>query len=254
MVENALSMLDRIRLEKAAVDAGFDVPQGAVSGRWMSFASTSSPLWISLTVFDGRPAAALSMANVLTEISLPAALNLPAPPGTVGVLVVPDFIQLQATLARTYELAKALPTALLGAWQTKIRSLSSTERDATVRQRVGQDLFRQGLLALWQGRCALTGLAVPELLRASHAKPWRDATDEERLDVYNGVLLTAHLDAAFDVGLISFNVDGALLISARLGEDELNVLGLAASWPPIDLRPQHGPYLDYHRDHVFLKE
>lgn len=57
-------------------------------------------------------------------------------------------------------------------------------------QRVGQDIFRQGLMECWESRCAITGLAIPELLRASHIKPWADcATDAERLDVYNGLLL-----------------------------------------------------------------
>jgi len=60
------------------------------------------------------------------------------------------------------------------------------------------------LLDLWEGRCAVTGLAVPELLRASHIKPWADCeTDAERLDVYNGFLLAPHLDAAFDLGFIT---------------------------------------------------
>ncbi|MDC0682621.1 HNH endonuclease signature motif containing protein [Sorangium atrum] len=50
----------------------------------------------------------------------------------------------------------------------------------------------------------MTGLAVPALLRASHIKPWADCeTDAERLDVYNGILLAPHLDAAFDRGFIT---------------------------------------------------
>lgn len=245
-------MLDRVRMEKAAIDAGFDVSQGVVGG-WKSFASTSSPLRISLTVVDAKPVAALSMANVLTELSMAAPASLVLPTGTAGAFVVADFSELQAALARAYELANALPTTLLETWHAQVKSLPSTERDATVRQRVGQDLFRKGMLALWQGRCALTGLAVPELLRASHAKPWRDAIDTERLDVYNGLLLTAHVDAAFDIGLISFTVGGQLVISPRLDAGELSVLALDRTWAPIKLRPQHLPYLEYHYDKVFVK-
>jgi putative restriction endonuclease len=59
----------------------------------------------------------------------------------------------------------------------------------------------------WGGRCPITGLEQPELLRASHIKPWADcATDAERLDVFNGLLLGAHIDAAFDSALISFRI------------------------------------------------
>lgn len=252
MTESALGMLDRVRLEKAATDAGFDVRQDATGG-WMSFASTSSPLRISLTVTEAKPVAALSMGNVLTELSMPSPASTALPVGTAGAFVVSHFSELQAALARAYELANALPTVLLETWHAQVKSLPATERDATVRQRVGQELFRNGLLALWRGRCALTGLAVPELLRASHAKPWRVATDEERLDVYNGLLLTAHLDAAFDIGLVGFTVDGKLRISPRLGTAELSVLGLNRPWAPINLRPQHVPYLDYHYNNVFMK-
>lgn len=252
MTGDTLGVFARVRLEKAATDAGFDVRE-ETAGAWMAFASTSSPLRISLTVIESRPLAALSMSNVLAELGMPSIETAALPAGSVCGFSVSDFGQLQVTLARAYELAKALPTALLETWHAKVKSLAATERDATVRQRVGQDLFRQGLLALWHGRCALTGLAVPGLLRASHAKPWRDATDAERLDVYNGLLLAAHLDAAFDVGLISFTANGELLVSPSLGISEQGVLGLDRAWATIKLRPQHQPYLEFHREQVFVR-
>ena len=253
MTSTTLGMFDRVRLDKSATDAGFDVRQDAVGG-WLPFASTSSPLRISLTVIESKPVAALSMDNVLAVLAVPSGGVTQFPVDMAGGFSASDFGQLQATLARAYELAKALPTALLETWQAKVKSLATTEREATVRQRVGQDLFRQGLLALWQGRCALTGLAVPELLRASHAKPWRDSTDEERLDVFNGLLLAAHLDAAFDVGLISFTSMGELLVSPSLGDADQHLLGLDRGWASICLRLQHQPYLDFHRLHVFVRE
>ena len=61
------------------------------------------------------------------------------------------------------------------------------------------------LMDFWGGRCPLTGITHPRLLRASHMKPWSACTDAaERLNVHNGLLLAAHLDAAFDAGLITF--------------------------------------------------
>lgn len=75
-------------------------------------------------------------------------------------------------------------------------------------QRIGQDIFREALLEFWNGRCPLTGIDEPLLLCASHIKPWADcATDAERLDVYNGLLLAANLDAAFDAGFLTFAAD-----------------------------------------------
>ena len=65
-----------------------------------------------------------------------------------------------------------------------------TEALRLVVQRIGQDLFRAAVVDYWQGRCGVTGLDVVPLLRASHIKPWsKCATDEERLDVFNGLLL-----------------------------------------------------------------
>ena len=55
-------------------------------------------------------------------------------------------------------------------------------------------------MRLWGGRCAVTGLDLPLLLRASHIKPWRDSDNRERLDPYNGLLLSPSYDAAFDWG------------------------------------------------------
>lgn len=61
-----------------------------------------------------------------------------------------------------------------------------------VRLRVGQNKFRDAILDYWGGACALTGMGIPEVLRASHAKLWAEcATDAERLDVFNGFLLSA---------------------------------------------------------------
>ena len=81
-----------------------------------------------------------------------------------------------------------------------------TEREVLAKARVGQGRFRADLVAAWRKGevCALTGLAIPEMLIASHIKPWRDSTNEERLDPMNGLLLVAHADKLFDRHLMSF--------------------------------------------------
>jgi hypothetical protein len=119
-------------------------------------------------------------------------------------------------------------------------------------QRVGQDIFRDGLIEYWQGRCAVTGLAVTSLLRASHIKPWASCeTDAERLDVFNGLLLSPNLDAAFDRGYITLADDGAVLVSVRLDRAALVTLGLDAPMRIRALTPSHLHYLKYHRANVF---
>lgn len=87
---------------------------------------------------------------------------------------------------------------------------NTTEAIQLAVQRVGQDIFRVSLMDYWASRCAVTGFEVPELLRASHIKPWsKCGTDAERLDVFNGLLLAPHLDVLFDGGWISFFTFGS---------------------------------------------
>lgn len=118
--------------------------------------------------------------------------------------------------------------------------------------RVGQDIFRRGLLEYWEGRCAITDLAVPELLRASHIKPWADcATDAERLDVWNGLLLAPDLDAAFDGGFITIADDGAVVVSAALDVEARQTLGLDSPLRVRALHEGHRAYLPWHRERVF---
>lgn len=100
-------------------------------------------------------------------------------------------------------------------------------------------------------RCALSGrLLPPALLRASHAKPWAHATNSERLDPFNGLLLAVQYDALFDKGLIAFDDAGRLLLSHALDEEVRGFIGLSE---PMRLRfvlPGHVGYLRYHREHV----
>jgi hypothetical protein len=79
----------------------------------------------------------------------------------------------------------------------------------------------------WGSRC-------PALLRASHIIPWSDCNDEQRLDVHNGILLSALWDAAFDQGLVSFADDGTPLIGPKLSEAARRTLGVDAASPLRD--------------------
>lgn len=177
-----------------------------------------------------------------------------------GSFVAADIDGLARLLRRVAELAQSLPNQAARTYADRLKkALSDTEASRTeverlVKQRVGQDTFREAMMDYWGGACAVTGIAIPEVLRASHAKPWADcATDEERLDVFNGFLLTANLDALFDRGLITFSDSGIVQMSSRLQARERSALQLTAE---IRLRwcaPHHLPYLVWHRDNVFKK-
>ena len=75
--------------------------------------------------------------------------------------------------------------------------IGETEKSNLVKSRIGQGIFRQKLASYWNS-CAITGFKDMSLLVASHIKPWRASTNSERLDPFNGFLLTPNLDKAFD--------------------------------------------------------
>ena len=104
----------------------------------------------------------------------------------------------------------------------------------------------------WDGRCPMTGLDVPELLRASHIKPWAACTtDAERLDVFNGLLLAPHLDAAFDAGFITISADGTVRVSDALPPGARSSLGLDGWLRVHGLHRDHERYLSWHRSRIF---
>jgi predicted restriction endonuclease len=132
-----------------------------------------------------------------------------------------------------------------------LRSYCWTIPEYLVVQRVGQGLFREALLRRWSGRCAITGVDVPEFLRASHIKPWAHcASDAERLDPDNGLLLVANWDAAFDHGLVTFTDVGTVEWSARLPMSVRETLGMTSCSLPIGGAAMRR-YLEWHRQHVF---
>ncbi len=250
-----LSPIIASRLQKAATDNGFD-RELERDGDWLVFASTQCPLRVWLGAFgDAAFVAAFSQQNVaraLAQYGTPVVA--PVPKGAVDGRTVLEVPALHRLLRRAFQLSKALPNELLHIFEKKVAMLPrTTEAERLVVQRVGQNLFREGLLDLWEGHCAVTGLAVAALLRASHIKPWADCgTDAERLDVYNGILLAPHLDAAFDHGFITVADDEAIVVSDALDADARATLGLDRPLRVRGLADGHRAYLPWHRDRIFL--
>jgi hypothetical protein len=133
-----------------------------------------------------------------------------------------------------------------------VEGSDSAERCALQSSRIGQGKFRSELLEKWNSQCCVTSLNVTSLLRASHIKPWRDCNNQERLDHYNGFLLSPTYDAAFDAGFISFENDGKIKLSNGLSYLQTQALGLSPTASIQDsLSTQHKKYLKYHRDYIF---
>lgn len=132
---------------------------------------------------------------------------------------------------------------------------SETEREALVKSRVGQGLFKKRLLAKYDNRCMITGISNTKLLIASHIKPWAVSNNIERLSEDNGFILTPTFDKLFDCGLISFRNDGEMLISTQLSTSDKAKLQLSS---PISVNlkstPQMLMNLEYHRDVIFVRK
>lgn len=253
---------DTTLLRMAAVDAGFDIGPVA-EGTWLKFNSADSLATVWLDEADGAYIVASAPERIASEVGHVYGVetrNGERPAASAVAWHCPSRVALGELLQRIAILGRVLPDQLLHVYSAVIdaeieRTLAESplERTVEVQQRVGQDLYRKALVQYWNGRCAITGISIPSFLRASHAKPWRDATDRERLDVHNGLLLAAHLDIAFDQGFISVADGGTVLVSTRLPTREREVLGVDVPRRVEGLLPAHSPYLAWHRERIWQR-
>jgi hypothetical protein len=124
--------------------------------------------------------------------------------------------------------------------------IGPTTKRVLVDARRGQGLFRARVIDL-ERRCRVTGVDIVDHLRASHIKPWKDSTDQEKLDGNNGLLLAPHIDHLFDQGYISFTDCGDILIGANCPAPVLEGWRLSAIGNVGPFRLLQQPYLRYHR-------
>jgi hypothetical protein len=243
MIEAPQSFVTQQECDKVTYQNGFRRRHGEIDG-WRHYTSTSAQgsLWLARDDIGGW-LLAIDHPGVVAEIGLEPIYG--GGPGLARFRFA-NLASLYTTMPRVYELAVSLPDAPLREFLQQTRGLpKTTEAERLVVQRVGQDIFRERLMEYWQGRCPLTGIADRALLRASHIKPWKDCdSDAERLDVHNGLLLSALWDAAFDSGLVSFDDAGTPLFSPSLGPDARALL----RWQkPLRLSEKHREKLAWHR-------
>ena len=133
------------------------------------------------------------------------------------------------------------------------------EKVRAQKSRIGQAFFRRAILSSYNGKCCITGIDNPALLRASHIKPWSKSNDiNEKTNPQNGVLLNALHDVAFDKGLLTISLDYRIIISSKLMDtDDPNKLffwnynGKQISKPTRFLPSKE--FIEYHNDVVFIK-
>jgi hypothetical protein len=233
---------------KAAWQNGFRRALGEAEG-WARFESTTAKgtLWLAAAGPAGPWYLALDHPGIVEELNLPWA-DMPGP-GLVRY-AFPNLTALCAVMPRVYQLGVMLPDGPLEAFRAAVADLpKGTEAERLIIHRVGQDIFRDRLMTYWQGRCPLTGITDPEILRASHIIPWKDcASDADRLDVHHGLLFWALWDAAVDRGLETFDDDGRPQFSPRLSERAHAKLRWQS---PIPLTDRHRARLVWHRREAF---
>jgi len=182
-------------------------------------------------------------------------------PGPLAEVIIGLIGQEVAPLALAAHSVKPVPADDLDSWERKIEqevvsnsTLPETDRLAIVRARNGQGLFKERVSKI-ETRCRITGVENPVHLIASHCKPWRDSTNEERLNGENGLLLTPSIDHLFDRGFIGFEDNGTLIISPvahrpslqRMGIDTAKVVNVGG----FTLGQKQ--FLDFHRNSVLLQ-
>lgn len=126
--------------------------------------------------------------------------------------------------------------------------LKGETRKAIINARVNQGIFREQLIEKY-GKCCLCNVKTKDLLIASHIKPWSMSDGHEKIDANNGLLLCPNHDKLFDLGFISFDENGEILIS-----DELNEKNLVSEDMKIPVNKDNSKYLEYHRNNIFKKK
>lgn len=137
---------------------------------------------------------------------------------------------------------------------TKSSDITKTEKDAIIKSRIGQGQFRKSLIEKYDGKCIVTRIDNIKLLFASHIKPWAICDNDSRIDVENGLLLSANFDCMFDCGLITFDNNGKIHISSFVGKENERRLHLNNQMvASLKLSSKLLQYLEYHRDVLFVK-
>lgn len=127
--------------------------------------------------------------------------------------------------------------------------LFELERSYEIKTRLKQGIFRLKLLDLYSS-CNICDCNIPEILVASHIKPWSKSTNTEKLDSNNGLLLCPTHDTLFDKGYISFDSDGKITISSLIDDTNKELLNINYD-QKIDVNSRISHFLKYHVKHVF---
>ncbi len=128
--------------------------------------------------------------------------------------------------------------------------LNTAESRVRTKIRNSEQKFRKDLMRLWASQCVLCGIDLPELLKAIRSKPWKDSSDLDKIDPYNGLLLCANHAALYEEGFIAFDGQGRLHISPQLSDAHYEKYDLHRKMK-IARQENHKHYLKWHKRHLF---
>jgi len=158
---------------------------------------------------------------------------------------------------QAYEIEQKMAAKRIGPL-AKSEQVEGSETVRMTRQRVNQNFFRKAILALYDETCCITEIDIPEVLVASHIKPWAQCEPDEKLNPRNGLCLNALHDRAFDRGLIALSEDLHVITSKALTKSQNPIV---LSWfldyngkqikTPEDFAPS-AEFVNWHRKNVFL--
>ena len=131
-------------------------------------------------------------------------------------------------------------------------TLNNTDKVMLIKARIGQGIFRERLISKYR-KCIVTGIENHTLLIASHIKPWRYSDNFGRLSSENGLLFSPLYDKLFDIGFMTFNKSGYMILSDKLGEDKNRIIFDRNYKYIINPSAQLKENLEYHNDVIFQK-
>jgi hypothetical protein len=265
-----MNSLDRSLIEKAGYDNGFEIVQKS-DPSIVILCSSLHPVKVEITIGNHEGSYVIHFSDNLNLQELKRGLN--------KEIFINDKIEawnrelLGVVLKRAAELGIALPDGPVRLYNEQLETylinnpeerasfsgnaksmFHGTEREQLVKQRIGQNVFRDALFKYWKGCCSITTINIPEMLRASHIKPWANCdNDSDRLNVYNGFLLSANYDALFDKGLITIDDKGFIVYSGKLSKGQILTLESDKYKTIRWLDERHLPFLEWHRKHVFIR-
>lgn len=249
MMSKFLTSEDQIECRRIAYANGFKIEQDN-DGAW-SKSESNEDLGVVWITVDSQRTWYVGVDDRVVAERLIGKRSTIKGPGSLR-FQLDSIEECEKFIDQVYKVSKATPTDPLSLFERATEHLTEqTEEARLVRQRIGQDVLRRKLLKSSQSSCVLTGIDDATLLKVSHIKPWaKCASDKERLDTNNCLLLSALWDAAFDSGLVTIDKKGCPVFSNQLrGKSKENLL-----WThPIKLNNSNLKYLEWHRENVFLR-